>query len=165
MAKEGTHRFLFDALSWWMLVSSSGVDEPMRVVLDTDVLIEYFRGKPQLRDLFSPRMRERVQFAVNPVVLQELLLLGGTAGDSVDLKILEETLEIIPSDLLSNPQALARIRSLRNRMAHANDLVILASAQNGDVLLTYNTNLVSLGELSGVRVTTPEAFLAEQAAA
>jgi predicted nucleic acid-binding protein len=137
----------------------------MRVVLDTSVLLEYFRGKPALRDLFSPRMRQRVQFAVNPVVLQELLFVGGAVGDNMDLGELEDTVEVIPSDIFSSPQAMARLRSFRNHAVHANDLVILGSTAKGDILLTYDPALTSIGEWSGVRITTPETFLAEQAAA
>jgi predicted nucleic acid-binding protein len=137
----------------------------MRVVLDTNVLIEYFRGKPQLRELFSPQLRDRIQFAINPVVLQELLLVGGAIGNVVDLKVIEDNLEIIPSDVVADPAALQRIRSLRNRVAHANDLVILGSVHSGEVFLTYDERLTALGEWSGVRITTPDIFLAEQAAA
>src|SRR5689334_13609549 len=124
----------------------------MRVVLDTSVLIAYFRGKPELRGLFASDLRRRIHYAVNPVVLQELLFVGGAAGESVDLGFLKDKLEVIPSDLLSDPLALSRLRSLRNSVVHANDLVILGSTHKGDVLLTYDEQLLALREWSGVRI-------------
>ena len=42
--------------------------QKIRAFLDTNVLLEYFDGKPELQHLFSEDVRERVAFAVNSIV-------------------------------------------------------------------------------------------------
>ena len=44
------------------------------VFLDTNVIIGYLRGEPSAAQLFSAEAEGRIRFAVNPIVLQELLL-------------------------------------------------------------------------------------------
>jgi predicted nucleic acid-binding protein len=131
----------------------------IRAFLDTDVLLDYLRGKPELQLLFSPEVEDRVSFAVNPVVLQELLLASGAVDQPVDLNRLTKHLEIVGAEELPAPNILNHLRELRNRLAHANDLMILESSSHCDVLLTYNKALLELGNIAEVESETPEEFL------
>ena len=133
----------------------------IRAFLDTNVLLEYLRGKPELQRLFTPAVEERVSFAVNPVVLQELLLAGGSADGGIDFTRLANHFEVLTAEALSNPESLKRVRELRNRVTHANDLMILASSRHCDVLLTYDGALRELGRTAEVDTENPEEFLEE----
>jgi predicted nucleic acid-binding protein len=50
------------------------------VFLDTNVILGYLRGDPSVAQLFSAEADGRIRFAVNPIVLQELLLAADAAG-------------------------------------------------------------------------------------
>jgi predicted nucleic acid-binding protein len=124
--------------------------------LDTNVILQYIQGQPKLRLPFSPDVLKQARFAVSPVVLQELLL----AGSSEDkLEALTPHLEIIGPDLSTESSILARIRNVRNRSVHTNDVLILETAQRCDVLLTNDQELLRLGNDADIAAMTPEAFL------
>lgn len=131
----------------------------IRAFLDTNVLLEYLRGKPELQALFTPEVEERVSFAVNPVVLQELMLASGAAERHIDLATIASHLEVLAAEAFTSSEALQRLRKARNYVAHANDLMILASSRHCDVLLTYDRKLQELGESAEIDTETPEAFL------
>jgi predicted nucleic acid-binding protein len=134
----------------------------IRVFLSSDVLLEYIRGKAGLQRLFSEEVRERAAFAINSIVLQELLLARRGAKDEIDLTKVVPYLEVdgAGSDP-PLPELLTEVRKLRNRTLHVNDVFILASARSCDVLLTYDRRLLDAGEFVEVRSETPEAFLDE----
>ena len=50
------------------------------VFLDTNVIVGYLRGEPSAVQLFSAEAEGRTRFAVNSIVLQELLDRRKTAG-------------------------------------------------------------------------------------
>jgi predicted nucleic acid-binding protein len=50
------------------------------VFLDTNVIVGYLRGDSSAAKLFSAEASGRIRFAVNPIVIQELLLREGTAA-------------------------------------------------------------------------------------
>ncbi len=131
----------------------------IRAFLDTNVLLQYLRGKPELQRMFTPDVEDKVTFAVNPVVLQELLLAGGSAREQIDLAKIAAHLEVLSAEALGSPEILRRLRELRNNAAHANDLMILASSRHCDVLLTYDRDLLALGKIAEVESETPEEFL------
>jgi predicted nucleic acid-binding protein len=134
----------------------------IRVFLDTNVLLEYIRGKAELRQLFSAQVRERAAFAINGIVLQELLLARDNIEGGLDLTAVVPYLEVVGAGVdLSSPDTQAELRELRNRVMHANDVLILAGARSCDVLLTYDQDLLKIGETAAVRSETPEEFLDE----
>jgi predicted nucleic acid-binding protein len=135
------------------------MSEPkIRAFLDTNVLLEYLRGKPEIQKLFTPAVEDRVAFAVNPVVLQELLL---ASGGGENLAGLTDRLEVLAAEALSSMESSSRLRELRNSGAHVNDLIILASSRHCDVLLTYDRVLRELGQDEKIEAETPEEFLEE----
>ena len=52
----------------------NGGRKQLLAFLDTGVIIDYLRGDRTAVQLFSAEAEGRVQFAINPVVAQELLL-------------------------------------------------------------------------------------------
>jgi predicted nucleic acid-binding protein len=134
----------------------------IRAFLDTNVLLEYFRGKAELQHLFSEEVRERAAFAVNGIVLQELLL---SQVNDLDLAAVETYVEIVALGVdPSSPELQAMLRDVRNRSLHVNDILILATARSYDVLLTYDRDLLQAGN-AVLRSETPEEFLVELGAA
>jgi predicted nucleic acid-binding protein len=137
----------------------------IRAFLDTNVLLEYIGGKAELQQLFSEEVRQRAAFAINGVVLQELLLARGNAPGGIDLTKIVPYLEVVGAGMnLYSPETQAELRELRNRVMHPNDVLILAGARSCDVLLTYDNDLLTV-ENAAVRSETPEAFLDELGAA
>lgn len=136
--------------------------QKIRAFLDTDVLLEYMRGKAELQRLFSEEVRELAAFAINGVVLQELLLARDDASGAIDLTAVAPYLEVVGAGVdLNSPELRAELRQVRNRVVHTNDVMILAGARSCDVLLTYDKHLLSAGQQSAVRSETPEDFLDE----
>jgi predicted nucleic acid-binding protein len=132
-----------------------------KVFLDTNVLIAYLRGDRNLSGLFAPAVMQEIRYVISPIVLQELFLAADAALYGEDLDRLASRLEVIPVEVVKSKELLTRPRSLRNQVAHANDFLILGSAQNCDYLLTYDLDLRRLGKHAFVHVLPPEDFLQE----
>ena|ERR1039458_7822856 len=105
------------------------------VFLDTNVIIEYLRGDPSAAKLFCAEEDGRIRFAVNPIVLQELLLAGDAVGRP-EFDQVRDHLRVLPLDLVKAEALIPRARALRNRLPHANDILILSSAEECDFLVT-----------------------------
>ena len=136
--------------------------QKIRAFLDTNVLLEYFRGKAELQHLFSEEVRERAAFAVNGIVLQELLL---SQVNDRDLAAMEPYVEIVAVGAdPASPELQTMLRDVRNHSLHVNDILILATARSYDVLLTYDRDLLQAGN-AVLRSETPEEFLVELGAA
>ncbi len=133
----------------------------VRAFLDANVLLEYIRGKAELQRLFSREVRDRAAFAINGVVLQELLLARDDLPGGRDLTTVVPYLEVLDAGVDLSPETVAELRQLRNRVMHTNDVLILAGARSCDVLLTYDRQLLSAGAAAAVRSETPEEFLEE----
>src|SRR5215212_705013 len=132
----------------------------IRAFLDTNVLLEYLRGKVELQTLFSEGVRQRAAFAINAIVLQELLLARDRVESGVDLTRVVPYVEVVGAGVdLSSPEVIAELQQLRNRLVHTNDVLILAGARSCDVLLTYDPDLLDAGPSAAVRSETPEEFL------
>jgi predicted nucleic acid-binding protein len=134
------------------------------VFLDTNVIIEYLRGDPSTAQLFSAEATGRIRLAVNPIVLQELLLASDGAGRPEFQKI-RDHLRVLPVDFAKAEALLPRIRSLRNRVAHSNDILILSSADQCDFLVTSDADFKNLVTAEKPQVVTPEELVAQLLAA
>lgn len=136
--------------------------QKIRVFVDTNVLLEYIRGKAELQPLFSAAVRERAAFTINAIVLQELLLARDKAEGGLDLTRVVPYLEVVSAGIdLYSPELVEELQRLRDRVVHANDILILAGARACDVLLTYDRDLLDAGSSAAVRSETPEEFLDE----
>lgn len=131
----------------------------MKVFLDTSVLVGVLRGEPGLNKLFAPEIQPKVTYAINPVVLQELLLVIGSAADSSTLDDLTKSMEVLPVDTSTVEESLKTVRELRNRTIHANELLILGSAQSCDYLVTMDRDLQQIAGRATMKAISPEELL------
>jgi len=134
------------------------------VFLDTSVIINYLRGEPAAVQLFSVEAGGRARFAVNPIVLQELLL-GTDAAARPEFERIRDHLRVLPVDFAKAKALLQRLRALRNRPAHSNDVLILSSADDCDFLVTNDKSLRELVTTEKPQVVTPEELVTRLRAA
>jgi predicted nucleic acid-binding protein len=135
-------------------------DRPLRVFLDTNVVIAALQGRRGAGVLFDSELERAALYVVNSIVIQELLLMSASGGIKLDLGELAKHLSISDIEQPLDPAEFARIWRIRNRVAHANELLILGAARDCDLLLTYDKDLLRIGKESGVVAQTPEDFLA-----
>ena len=148
--------------------------EPPLAFLDTDVILAYLAGEPSAVRLFSAGFDGLVRFAINPVVVQELLLTPGAAARP-EFERIRGRLKVLPIDF-AKVEALAADVSraldnmlpdphLRKRLAHSNDLIILSSAGDCDFLVTKDKRLKDLVTEEKPLVVTPKGLVARLKAA
>ena len=130
------------------------------VFLDTNVVAAYLRGESPSSRLFSDEVLRRVNFAINPIVLQELFFLAETHKHPEILDNLQAFVSILPLNFERSEEYLQQATTLRNRLAHSNDVLILSSAAECDYLVTYDQALRSLST-SKPQVVTPEQLLSQ----
>lgn len=134
------------------------------VFLDTNVIMGYLRGEPAAAQLFSAEASGRIRFAVNAIVLQELLLAADLAGTPEFQKI-RDHLRVLPVDYAKAELFLPKVRALRNRLVHSNDILILSSADECDFLVTTDAVLKKLVTSEKPQVVTPEELATQLRAA
>jgi len=131
---------------------------PPLVFLDTQVILDYLRGKPAAVRLFDSEAANRLRLAINPIVAQELLLSADGAVRPALGRIVER-MKMLPVDfakvekMVSEAaralQALpAESPRLKKRLAHSNDFIILSSAE-GDTGLLRHRSIHRLSECPG----------------
>lgn len=129
------------------------------VFLDTNVVASYLRGDPSSSYIFSDEIIEKVHLAINPIVLQELFFLGEARNHPGALDEIQQEVRLLPLNLEKAEEYLKSATTLRNRVAHSNDVLILSSASDCDYLVTYDKLLKkTLASLSPEKpkVVTPE---------
>jgi predicted nucleic acid-binding protein len=136
-------------------------DKQLKVFLDSSVLIEALKGRPGAIALFRRKPERDISYVVSPVVIQELLLVHTATNYKSDPDELLQHVHVLNIETPVSPEVLTNIRQVRNRLAHTNDLLILDSARDCDLFLTYDADLLSLGNASGVAAKIPEDFLEE----
>jgi predicted nucleic acid-binding protein len=125
-----------------------GAQRPL-VFLDTKVIIGYLSGDPSAAKLFSAEAADRIRFAANPIVLQELLLADAAALPEFDQ--IRDHLRVLPVDL-----AEAEALPAGNRTAHPNEILILSSADQCDYLVTRDSVFKIMVIAEKPQVVTPE---------
>lgn len=129
----------------------------IRVFLDTNILLLYFKGELKLQKLFSEDILAKVQFAINPIVYQELILVSDRFRDKLDFKQINDNIKLIPLDKMDLDYE--KIRSLRNQMVHANDILILqTSVSKCDYLLTEDRQLLEIKEIKPLKIISIKDF-------
>lgn len=134
------------------------------VFLDTNVVASYLRDESPSSRLFSREIRDRVRFAINPIVFQELFFLLETHQHPERLNEIQETVIILPINIEKAEEYLKRATDLRNRIAHSNDVLILSSAADCDYFVTYDQALIKLSSflpVTRLQVVTPEELLSQ----
>jgi predicted nucleic acid-binding protein len=144
-------------------MKGSDANRPL-VFLDTDVIIGYLRGEATAVQLFSAEAKGRLRFAVNPIVLQELLL-AADAARNPEFEHIRDHLRVLPVDYAKAELLLERVRALRNRIAHSNDILILSSADDCDFLVTRDVGMMNLATADKPQVVTPEELIIQLRAA
>jgi predicted nucleic acid-binding protein len=134
------------------------------VFLDTNVIIRYLGGDPSTAKLFSAEATGQICLAINPIVLQELLL-AADAAQRPEFQQIRDHLRVLPVDFAKAEALLPRIRSLRNRLVHSNDILILSSADECDFLVTSDAEFKNLVTAEKPQVVTPEEFVTHLRAA
>ncbi len=127
------------------------------VFLDSNVILSFFQGDPSAIELFSAEGQGRIRFAVNPIVLQELLLTVDL-GRHPEFERIRQHLRVLPIDVSKAEALLPAIRNFNDRMVHSNDILILSSAEECDFLVTNDRLLMSLAGNKELATLTPEAF-------
>jgi predicted nucleic acid-binding protein len=135
----------------------------IRAFLDSNVLASYFLGEPQAQRLFDRDVTKRVQYIISPLVLQELLLVSEELGKKENgeqmNRLLSKYLTVKELDEDTIKASVERIKRLRNRIVHANDLLnIQVAATTSDFFVTRDKELLSLKHVDSVEVITPERF-------
>jgi predicted nucleic acid-binding protein len=132
--------------------------------LDTNVIVGYLHGEPVAAQLFSAEAAGRIRFAVNPIVLQELLL-GADATGQPELESIRDHLRVLPLDYAKAEALLPNARAIRNDFAHSNDILILSSAGECDFLVTRDNHFKKLAITEKPSVMTPEELITQLRAA
>jgi predicted nucleic acid-binding protein len=147
------------------LTGSEGSDHRQPLVfLDTNVIVGYLRGESAPGKLFTAEAEGRIRFAINPVVLQELLL-AADAARQPEFERIRDHFRMLPVDFERAEALLPRVRALRSRLAHSNDVLILSSAVECDFLVTRDTLLKALVTAEKPQVVTPEELVTRLQAA
>ena len=134
------------------------------VFLDSSVIIAYLQAEPSAVQLFSAEADGRIRFAINPIVLQELLL-AANAANRQEFERIRDHFRILPVDFGKAEALLPQVRALRNRLTHSNDLLILSSAAECDFFVTRDTLLKGLVTTDKPQVVTPDEFATQLRAA
>lgn len=136
------------------------VSEQLTVFIDASVIAAYLAGGDATSRLFEDGYHGRVRFAVDPVVLQEVLSLPQIEESPQLLEQMRHRfdLEILPLDMARSQGLLRRAKNLRNDIVHSNDILVAASASGCDYLITYDEGIKELIEGERPRVVTPEQF-------
>jgi predicted nucleic acid-binding protein len=124
------------------------------VFLDTNVVLRHLDG--QLPWLFDQTHVERFRYAINPVVLQEVIL--GADRKHPDLLERVRRIDMLPIDIQAADAILSRAKEIRNRVVHSNDILIFSSAAKCDYLLTSDKSISALQTRDGPKILTPEEF-------
>jgi len=133
--------------------------EKMKVFLDSSVIISYFRDERDTAKLFSKRVLEKVQFMINPIVYQEIILVMNRIDHKIDLEKLRDFVKVVQIDKTKKDAYLEKMRELRNLMVHTNDILVLQSAMSeSNYLLTLDNQLLEIGEIDSLRILSPSAF-------
>ncbi|MEX1014164.1 MAG: type II toxin-antitoxin system VapC family toxin [Candidatus Paceibacterota bacterium] len=132
----------------------------LKVFLDSNVVLKYLRGKDDVEFLFSSETLSKVTYSVNPIVIQEILL-AQPEYPKRNLDEFKNHLEIKELNKEVSDKILSRVRQIRNKIVHTNDLLILGSAADCDYILTSDRDLLDLStvhKVEGVNAITPQEF-------
>ena len=132
----------------------------LKVFLDTSVIVSYFQNHRDVVKLFSRRVLEKVQYLINPIVYQEIILAMSHIDGKIDLGNLDNFVRVVQIDRTKTDVYLKRMRELRNLLVHTNDILILQTAiSEGDYLLTLDSQLLELREIDSLTILSPSRFL------
>lgn len=131
----------------------------IEVFLDSCILIQYFKGDKELKNLFSPEILNKVQFAINPIVFQEILLINKRMNEKIEFDKLEKYLKVIPITENIGEDEVKKIKMIRNYLVHSNDILIIKSSlEECDYLLSTDKELLNIGSIGSLKIINPKEF-------
>jgi len=130
----------------------------MRILIDTNVLISalFWGGPPgHVVDLAAAGHFEAVTSAELIAELEDVL--------AENFAVPQEQIDLVVRDVLSYAQIVGPVEEIRVRVRDRADIKVIAAAVAGsaDFIVTGDRDLLSLGEVHGVRVIGVSAFLKE----
>lgn len=121
-------------------------DHKPTVFLDTTALMQYLRGGSAGSRLLSSPMLKRFHFAVNPVVLSEVLLASDINGYAKKLEKIQESVDILPINDAELRQLSDKLYLVHDRGLHTNEFLIYSSAVDCDYLVTEDDGFRNLAD-------------------
>lgn len=137
--------------------------EKLKVFLDTNVIVSYFQGSRDVVDLFSMKVLEKVQYIINPIIYQEIILVMERIQKrdlkKIDLTKIDNFVKVVQIDSSKIDVYLKKMREFRNLLVHTNDILILQTAiLECDYLLTLDNDLLEIGEIDSLKIVSPREF-------
>lgn len=133
--------------------------------LDTNTIASFLQHSGAAAHLFDDYITKRVQFAISPVILQELMILINSRLRTIDENEFTKfasnnNITIIQPKFSNNESIIKQLNVLRNISAHSNDVLIASSALECDYLVTEDVELRKLIEgRDRPIVATPDQFI------
>jgi len=133
------------------------------VFFDTSVIVSYFQGRRDVVDLFSMKVLEKVQYIINPIIYQEIILVMERIQKrdlkKIDLTKIDNFVRVVQIDSSKIDVYLNKMREFRNLLVHTNDILILQTAiLECDYLLTLDNDLLEIGEIDSLKIVSPREF-------
>jgi len=139
--------------------------DKLRVFLDTNVIISYLQGNAEVKDLFLDEILEKVHYVVSPVVYQELIFASNqmekrdALRTQADFAKVDRYVEVVSLETSKIKVDSKNLRGLRNRLVHANDILILQTAVSScDYLLTLDKKLLEIEKMDSMRIVSPTEY-------
>jgi len=135
------------------------------VFLDSSAIVSFLAGRGAAAHLFDDKITSQVRFAINPVVIQELVLRSGAEPklftvDNLDDLLSAHGVAVLEPNLVNSQSVIENATKMRNKMFHSNDILILASALDCDYVVTEDSALYQLlGNKDPPVITTPNKFI------
>jgi predicted nucleic acid-binding protein len=133
-------------------------DRPV-AFLDSNVVIDYLNGR--LPWLFEEPLTGKFRYAINPVILQEVVLRGVDRRHPRRLEHVLKKTDMLPIDVMAADAMLPRAKEIRNRALHSNDILVFSSAADCDYLITSDKSFGALSTRDKPKILTPKEFLRE----
>jgi len=142
--------------------TSIKTDEKTTVFLDTNVVISYLMNRGAAAQIFDERISSHTRYVINPIVMQELLLIGDSTLRSKVASMIDDN-HIAIADLRPDLSEvyINKARQLRNRLIHTNDLLILSSASQCDYFVTDDMGYQRLVQDERPNIITAEKFVSK----
>ena len=124
--------------------------------LDTNIILQALSGR--IRSFFDDDARARFTYAINPVVLQELLLSVGKQDAQSRFDEFVMGVKVLPINAEKTKDLLSKLKEIRNRAVHSNDLLIASSASECDYFVTDDVKLQAQFKNENPRVLSSADF-------
>lgn len=132
--------------------------EKLNTFLDSNILLLYYKGDSRLTKLFSEQILKRVNYIINSIVFQELILLNKRIRDIINFNEISKQVKI--QDYYGEKVDFKKLQHLRNKKLHSSDILLLRSAIyfKCRIFLTLDNDLLRLEIFDGLEILSPLKF-------